>query len=135
MQQQIATLQEQLLTQRGVFEYSQKTFKEETEDLKLKTKNMQNVLVNYEAQVSSLMSELAKTTSNLQNEQSSCETLRAELKSTHTLLAGAEKEAKAARSETERMVLWEKEHKHLKDKHTRRLWKECGRFLRLLYSK
>lgn len=122
MKQQIAALQEQLLTQRGVFEYSQKTFKEE---LKLKTKNMQNVLINYEAQVSSLMSELAKTTSNLQNEQRSCETLRAELKSTRNLLARAEKEAevsRAARSETERMLLWEKEHQHLKDKHTGRLW-------------
>ncbi|XP_042352084.1 ankyrin repeat domain-containing protein 26 isoform X3 [Plectropomus leopardus] len=138
--QQTATLQEQLTVLRTDLERSQansslkeshlteenEALKEQLEDarrdLKLSSEALTQTVFNCNNQVTALKSELTITTTRLENERQTRETLDAEVESTRTRLAGAIKEAElclAAHTETERALLREKEeHQRLKDKLT-----------------
>ncbi|XP_068579085.1 ankyrin repeat domain-containing protein 26 isoform X2 [Cebidichthys violaceus] len=91
-------------------------------DLKLNTEALTQTVFNCNNQVTTLKSELAMTTTRLDNERQTRETLDAEVESTRVRLAGAVKEAElcmAARTDTERALLREKEeHQRLKDRLT-----------------
>ncbi|KAM6926909.1 ankyrin repeat domain-containing protein 26 isoform 2-T3 [Lycodopsis pacificus] len=138
--QQSATFQEQLTILRMDLERSHassslkedhlldenETLKEQLEDarrdLKLNTEALTQTVFNCNNQVTTLKSELAMTTSRLENERQTRETLDAEIESTRIRLAGAVKEAElcmAARTDTERALLREKEeHQRLQDRLT-----------------
>ncbi|XP_035521282.1 ankyrin repeat domain-containing protein 36C isoform X2 [Morone saxatilis] len=138
--QQTATLQEQLTILRTDFERLQANgslkeshileendaLKEQLEDarrdLKLNSEALTQTVFNCNNQVTTLKSELAITTTRLENERQARETLETEVESTRTRLAGAVKEAElclAAHTDTERVLLREKEeHQRLKDKLT-----------------
>ncbi|XP_031724441.1 ankyrin repeat domain-containing protein 26 isoform X2 [Anarrhichthys ocellatus] len=138
--QQSATFQEQLTILRMDLERSHansslkedhlldenETLKEQLEDarrdLKLNTEALTQTVFNCNNQVTTLKSELALTTTRLENERQTRETLDAEIESTRIRLAGAVKEAElcmAARTDTERALLREKEeHQRLKDRLT-----------------
>ncbi|KAF1386995.1 hypothetical protein PFLUV_G00100650 [Perca fluviatilis] len=136
--QQTATFQEQLTSLRTDLERSQansslkeshlleenEALKEQLEDarrdLKLNSEALTQTVFNCNNQVTTLKSELALTTTRLENERQTREALDAEVESTRTRLAGAMKEAelcRAANTDTERALLWEKdEHQRLKDR-------------------
>lgn len=138
--QQIASLQEQLTILRTDLEHSKadsslressileenEVFKEKLEDirrdLKLNGEALTQTIFNCNNQVTTLKSELAITTTRLDNERQTRETLETEVESIRTRLAGAMKEAElclAAHSETERALFREKEeHQRLKDRLT-----------------
>lgn len=138
--QQTAALQEQLTILRTDLEHSQansslregnvleenEALKEQLEDarrdLKLNSEALTQTVFNCNNQVTALKSELAVTTTRLENERQTRETLETEVESTRTRLAGAVKEAElclAARSDTERALLREtEEHRRLKDRLT-----------------
>ncbi|XP_028440556.1 ankyrin repeat domain-containing protein 26 [Perca flavescens] len=136
--QQTATFQEQLTSLRTDLERSQansslkeshlleenEALKEQLEDarrdLKLNSEALTQTVFNCNNQVTTLKSELALTTTRLENERQTREALDAEVESTRTRLAGAMKEAelcRAANTDTERALLREKdEHQRLKDR-------------------
>ncbi|XP_044049238.1 ankyrin repeat domain-containing protein 26 isoform X13 [Siniperca chuatsi] len=138
--QQTATLQEQLTILRTDLERSQansslkeshlleenEALKEQLEDarrdLKLNSEALTQTVFNCNNQVTTLKSELAITTTRLENERQTRDTLEAEVESTRARLAGAVKEAElclAAHTDTERALLREKEeHQRLKDRLT-----------------
>lgn len=138
--QQIASLQEQLTILKTDLEHSKadsslressileenEAFKEKLEDirrdLKLNSEALTQTIFNCNTQVTTLKSELAITTTRLDNERQTRETLEIEVESIRTRLAGAMKEAElclTAHSETERALLREKEeHQRLKDRLT-----------------
>ncbi|XP_032379301.1 ankyrin repeat domain-containing protein 26 isoform X5 [Etheostoma spectabile] len=138
--QQTATLQEQLTSLRTDLEHLQansslkeshlleenEALKEQLEDarrdLKLNSEALTQTVFNCNNQVTTLKSELAMTTTRLENERQTREALDAEVESTRTRLAGAIKEAelcRAANTDTERTLLREKdEHQRLKDRFT-----------------
>ncbi|KAK9516378.1 hypothetical protein VZT92_024313 [Zoarces viviparus] len=138
--QQSATFQEQLTVLRMDLERSHansslkedhlldenETLKEQLEDarrdLKLNTEALTQTVFNCNHQVTTLKSELAMTTTRLENERQTRETLDAEIESTRIRLAGAVQEAErcmAAHTDTERALLREKEeHQRLKDRLT-----------------
>ena len=140
MLQQSVTLQEQLTILRTDLEHSQansslkeshlleenEALKEQIEDarrdLKLNSEDLAQTVLNCNNQVTALKSELAMTTTRLENERQTREALDAEMESTRTRLARAIKEAElclAAQTETERTLLREKEeHQRLKDRFT-----------------
>ncbi|XP_059190740.1 ankyrin repeat domain-containing protein 26 isoform X1 [Centropristis striata] len=138
--QQTSTLQEQLSIVRTDLERLQAnsslkeshlleendTLKEQLEDarrdLKLNSEALTQTVFNCNNQVTALKSELAITTTRLENERQTREALEGEVESTRTRLAGAVKEAElcqAAHTDTERALLREKEeHQRLKDRLT-----------------
>lgn len=138
MVQQTVALQEQLHILRAELEHSQansslkeghlleenEALKEQLEDarrdLKLNGEALAQTVYNCNNQVTTLKSELAVTTTRLENERQTRELLEAELESTRVRLAGAIKEAEqglGARSDSEKALLWEKEdHRRLKDR-------------------
>ncbi|XP_038561732.1 ankyrin repeat domain-containing protein 26 isoform X7 [Micropterus salmoides] len=138
--QQTATLQEQLTILRTDLERSQANsslkeshlleendaLKEQLEDarrdLKLSSEALTQTVFNCNNQVTTLKSELAITTTRLENERQTRETLESEVESVRARLAGAVKEAElclAAHTDTERALLREKEeHQRLKDRFT-----------------
>ncbi|XP_045900844.1 ankyrin repeat domain-containing protein 26 isoform X7 [Micropterus dolomieu] len=138
--QQTATLQEQLTILRADLERSQANsslkeshlleendaLKEQLEDarrdLKLSSEALTQTVFNCNNQVTTLKSELAITTTRLENERQIRETLESEVESVRARLAGAVKEAElclAAHTDTERALLREKEeHQRLKDRFT-----------------
>ncbi|XP_059182466.1 ankyrin repeat domain-containing protein 26-like [Centropristis striata] len=138
--QQTSTLQEQLSIVRTDLERLQAnsslkeshlleendTLKEQLEnarrDLKLNSEALTQTVFNCNNQVTALKSELAITTTRLENERQTREALESEVESTRTRLAGAVKEAElcqAAHTDTERALLREKEeHQRLKDRLT-----------------
>ncbi|XP_076588911.1 ankyrin repeat domain-containing protein 26 isoform X2 [Chaetodon auriga] len=91
-------------------------------DLKLNGEALTQTVFNCNNQVTTLKSELSITTTRLENERQTRETLEAEVESTRTRLAGAVKETElclAAQTETEKALLREKEeHQRLKDRLT-----------------
>lgn len=136
--QQTGTLQEQLTILRTDFERLQtqsslkeshfteenETLKEELEEtrreLKLNSEAVAQAVFNCNNQLTTLKSDLAVTTTRLENERQIRETLEEEVESTRTRLAGAIKEAElclGAKSETEKALLREKEeHQRLRDR-------------------
>ncbi|XP_074490077.1 ankyrin repeat domain-containing protein 26 isoform X2 [Sebastes fasciatus] len=138
--QQIAALQEQLIILRTDLERSNansslkeshileenEALKEQLEDarrdLKFNSEALTQTVFTCNNQVTTLKSELAITTSRLENERQTRETLDAEVESTRVRLAGAVKEAElclTAHNDTERALLREKEeHQWLKDRLT-----------------
>uniref|UniRef100_A0A3Q0SNS9 CCDC144C-like coiled-coil domain-containing protein n=1 Tax=Amphilophus citrinellus TaxID=61819 RepID=A0A3Q0SNS9_AMPCI len=134
------TLQEQLTILRTDFERLQaqsslkeshiteenEALKEELEEtrreLKLNSEAVAQAVFNCNNQLTTLKSDLAITTTRLENERQIRETLEEEVESTRTRLAGAIKEAElclAAKSETEKALLREKEeHQRLRDRLT-----------------
>ncbi|XP_078113573.1 ankyrin repeat domain-containing protein 26 isoform X2 [Sander vitreus] len=138
--QQTASFQEQLTSLRTDLERSQansslreshlleenEALKEQLEDarrdLKLNSEALTQTVFNCNNQVTTLKSELAMTTTRLENERQTREALDAEVESTRTRLAGAMKEAelcRAANTDTERALLREKdEHQRVKDRFT-----------------
>ncbi|XP_041795118.1 ankyrin repeat domain-containing protein 26 isoform X4 [Chelmon rostratus] len=138
--QQTATLQEQLTILKTDLEHLQansslkeshlleenEALKEQLEDarrdLKLNSEALTQTVFNCNNQVTALKSELSITTTRLENERQTRETVETEVESTRTRLAGAVKEAElclAAQTETERALLREKEeHQRLKDRLT-----------------
>ncbi|XP_031138641.1 ankyrin repeat domain-containing protein 26 isoform X14 [Sander lucioperca] len=138
--QQTASFQEQLTSLRTDLERSQansslkeshlleenEALKEQLEDalrdLKLNSEALTQTVFNCNNQVTTLKSELAMTTTRLENERQTREALDAEVESTRTRLAGAIKEAelcRAANAETERALLREKdERQRVKDRFT-----------------
>lgn len=140
MLQQTASFQEQLTSLRTDLERSQansslkeshlleenEALKEQLEDalrdLKLNSEALTQTVFNCNNQVTTLKSELAMTTTRLENERQTREALDAEVESTRTRLAGAIKEAelcRAANAETERALLREKdERQRVKDRFT-----------------
>uniref|UniRef100_A0A3Q3IE73 CCDC144C-like coiled-coil domain-containing protein n=1 Tax=Monopterus albus TaxID=43700 RepID=A0A3Q3IE73_MONAL len=91
-------------------------------DLKLNSEALAQTVFNCNNQVTTLKSELARTTTHLENERQTRETLEAEIESTRTRLAEAIKEAErclTAHTDTEKALLWQKEeHQRLKDRLT-----------------
>ncbi|XP_054865214.1 titin homolog isoform X3 [Amphiprion ocellaris] len=138
--QQTATLQEQLTILRTDIERLQansslkeshlteenEALKEQLEDvrrdLKLNSEALTQTVFSCNNQLTTLKSELAITTTRMENERQTRETLEAEVESTRTRLAGAVKEAelcRAAHTDTEKALLREKEeHQRLKDRLT-----------------
>ncbi|XP_051807841.1 LOW QUALITY PROTEIN: ankyrin repeat domain-containing protein 26 [Acanthochromis polyacanthus] len=138
--QQTATLQEQLTILRTDLERLQansslkeghlaeenEALKEQLEDarrdLKLNSEALTQTVFSCNNQLTTLKSELAITTTRMENERQTRETLEAEVESTRTRLAGAVKEAelcRAAHTDTEKALLREKEeHQRLKDRLT-----------------
>ncbi|KAF7223998.1 transcript variant X6 [Nothobranchius furzeri] len=136
--QQTAALQEQLSTLRADLERSQansslkeshlseenEVLKEQLEDvrrdLKISNETVTQTVFSCNNQLSAMKSELALTTSRLENERQTREALQSELESTRSRLAGAVKEAElrlAAHSDSEKALLREKEeHQRLKDR-------------------
>ncbi|KAG7523381.1 ankyrin repeat domain-containing 26-like isoform X1 [Solea senegalensis] len=138
--QQTAALQEQLTILRADLERSQansslkeshiveenEVLKEQLEDvrrdLKLNSETFTQTIFNCNNQMTTLKSELAMTTTRLENERQTRETLEVEVESTRTRLAGAVMEAErclAAHADAEKALLREKEeHQRLKDRST-----------------
>ncbi|XP_063335329.1 ankyrin repeat domain-containing protein 26 isoform X6 [Pelmatolapia mariae] len=138
--QQTASLQEQLTLLRTDFERLQtqsslneshliearEILKEELEEVRresqLNNETMAQVVFNYKNQVTTLKSELAITTTRLENERQIREKLEEEVELSRTRLAAAVKDAElclASKSETEKALLREKEeHQRLKDRLT-----------------
>ncbi|XP_075326448.1 ankyrin repeat domain-containing protein 26 isoform X1 [Odontesthes bonariensis] len=138
--QQTSALQEQLTMLRTDLERSKansslreshlleenEALKEQLEDvrrdLKLSNEAVTQTVFSCNNQLTTLKSELAITTSRLENERQTREALEAEVDSTRSRLAGAVKEAElrlAAHSETEKTLLREKEdHQRLKERLT-----------------
>ncbi|XP_008282227.1 ankyrin repeat domain-containing protein 26 [Stegastes partitus] len=138
--QQTATLQEQLTILRTDLERLQansslkeshlteenEALKEQLEDvrrdLKLNSEALTQTVFSCNNQLTALKSELTITTTRLENERQTRETLEAEVESTRTRLVGAVKEAElclAAHTDTEKALLREKEeHQRLKDRLT-----------------
>ncbi|KAM7397044.1 hypothetical protein PAMP_020042 [Pampus punctatissimus] len=138
--QQISTLQEQLSILRGDHERLQENnslkerhlleeneaLKEQLEDarrdLKLNGDALTQTVFTCNTQMTTLKSELAITTTRLENERQARETLATEVESARTRLAGAVQEAErclAAHTDTEKALLREKEeHQRLKDRLT-----------------
>ncbi|XP_039470473.1 ankyrin repeat domain-containing protein 26 isoform X6 [Oreochromis aureus] len=136
--QQTASLQEQLTILRTDSERLQtqsslneshliearEILKEELEEVRresqLNNETMAQVVFNYKNQVTTLKSELAITTTRLENERQIRDKLEEEVELTRTRLAGAVKDAEhclASKSETEKALLREKEeHQRLKDR-------------------
>lgn len=136
--QQTATLQEQLTILRTELDHSQtnsslresnlleesEALKEQLEDarrdLKLNSEALTQTVFSCNNQVTTLKSELALTTTRMDNERQARETLETEVESARSRLAGAVKETElclAAHSDTERALLREKEeHQRLKDR-------------------
>ncbi|XP_005728276.1 ankyrin repeat domain-containing protein 26 isoform X4 [Pundamilia nyererei] len=138
--QQTASLQEQLTLLRTDFERLQtqsslneshliearEILKEELEEVRresqLNNETMAQVVFNCKNQVTTLKSELAITTSRLENERQIHEKLEEEVELSRARLAAAVKDAElclASKSETEKALLREKEELHrLKDRFT-----------------
>ncbi|XP_058500757.1 ankyrin repeat domain-containing protein 26 isoform X4 [Solea solea] len=138
--QQTAALQEQLTILRADLERSQansslkeshiveenEVLKEQLEDVrrdfKLNSETFTQTIFNCNNQMTTLKSELAMTTTRLENERQTRETLEVEVESTRTRLAGAVMEAErclAAHADAEKALLREKEeHQRLKDRST-----------------
>lgn len=136
--QQNSTLQEQLSILRSDLEHSQakcslmerdlteenEALKEQLEDarrdLNIKSDTLTQTVFTCNSQMSNLKSDLAITTTRMENERQGRETLTTELESVRTRLAGALQETQrcmAALSDTEKALLREKEdHQRLKDK-------------------
>uniref|UniRef100_A0A1A8Q4R9 Ankyrin repeat domain 30B n=3 Tax=Nothobranchius rachovii TaxID=451742 RepID=A0A1A8Q4R9_9TELE len=136
--QQTAALQEQLSTLRADLERSQansslkeshlseenEVLKEQLEDvrrdLKISNETVTQTVFSCNNQLSTMKSELALTTSRLENERQTREALQSELESTRSRLVGAVKEAElrlAAHSDSEKALLREKEEQQrLKDR-------------------
>ncbi|XP_014841571.1 PREDICTED: ankyrin repeat domain-containing protein 26-like isoform X1 [Poecilia mexicana] len=137
---QISSLQEQLTTIKSDFEHSQadsslkeSTLVEENEalkeqledirqDLKHSNETVTQTMFACNNQISALKTELVKTTSQLEQERQTRETLEAEAESTRSRLAAAVKEIElrlASHAETEKALLREKEeHQRQKDRLT-----------------
>ncbi|XP_067446469.1 ankyrin repeat domain-containing protein 26 isoform X7 [Thunnus thynnus] len=136
--QQNSTLQEQLsilrtdlerlqangsLKERHLLEENE-ALKEQLEDarrdLKLNSDALTQTVFTCNNQMTTLKSELAITTTRLENERQARETLATEVESARTRLVGAVQEAErcqAAHTDTEKALLREKEeHQRLKDK-------------------
>ncbi|XP_042079127.1 ankyrin repeat domain-containing protein 26 isoform X3 [Haplochromis burtoni] len=138
--QQTASLQEQLTLLRTDFERLQtqsslneshliearEILKEEVEEVRresqLNNETMAQVVFNCKNQVTTLKSELAITTSRLENERQIREKLEEEVELSRARLAAAVKDAElclASKSETEKALLREKEElQRLKDRFT-----------------
>ncbi|XP_078139397.1 ankyrin repeat domain-containing protein 26 isoform X2 [Centroberyx gerrardi] len=138
--QQTATFQEELSILRTELEHSRansnlkeshlteesEALKEQLEDarrdLKLNSEALAQTVFQYNSQLATLKSELTVTTTRLENERQTRETLEVEVESTRNRLAGALQEAErcqAAHTDTEKALLREKdEYQRLKDKHT-----------------
>ncbi|KAM9754143.1 ankyrin repeat domain-containing protein 26 isoform 9-T12 [Menidia menidia] len=132
--QQTSALQEQLTTLRTNLERSQQSsslkeshlleeneaLKEQLEDVRRDLKLSNDAVTQTVFSCNKLKSELAISTSWLENERQARETAEAEAESTRSRLAGALKEAElrlAAHSETEKALLREKEdHQRFKDR-------------------
>uniref|UniRef100_A0A3B3Y064 CCDC144C-like coiled-coil domain-containing protein n=1 Tax=Poecilia mexicana TaxID=48701 RepID=A0A3B3Y064_9TELE len=134
------SLQEQLTTIKSDFEHSQadsslkeSTLVEENEalkeqledirqDLKHSNETVTQTMFACNNQISALKTELVKTTSQLEQERQTRETLEAEAESTRSRLAAAVKEIElrlASHAETEKALLREKEeHQRQKDRLT-----------------
>ncbi|XP_014906232.1 ankyrin repeat domain-containing protein 26 isoform X3 [Poecilia latipinna] len=137
---QISSLQEQLTTIKSDLEHSQadsslkeSTLVEENEalkeqledirqDLKHSNETVTQTMFACNNQISALKTELVKTTSQLEQERQTRETLEAEAESTRSRLAAAVKEIElrlASHAETEKALLREKEeHQRQKDRLT-----------------
>ncbi|XP_069018039.1 ankyrin repeat domain-containing protein 26 [Embiotoca jacksoni] len=138
--QQTATFQEQLSILRTDLERSQansslkeshlseenEALREQLEDarrdLKLNSEALTQTVFSCNSQLTTLKSEMAITTTRLENERQTRETLEVEVESTRIRLAGAVKEADlclTAHKDTEKALLREKEeHQRLKDRLT-----------------
>nr|XP_057931201.1 ankyrin repeat domain-containing protein 26 isoform X6 [Doryrhamphus excisus] len=136
--QQISIFQEQLSTLRTDLESSQasssikqrdlqeenKALKEQLDEARRSLKDNSDTLnqsvLDFNNQTATLKSELTVTATRLENERQSRETMAVELESVRTRLTVALQEAErcmAARSDTEKALLWEKEEHHrLKDR-------------------
>ncbi|KAF7662436.1 hypothetical protein LDENG_00236180 [Lucifuga dentata] len=136
--QQCATLQQELSILRTDSECSHvnsrlkeshlmeenETLKEQLEDarrdLKLNNESLAQAVFNYNNQVTTLKAELGVTTTCLEKERQTCETMEVEIEMARNRLAGALQEAEhclADKADTEKALLREKEeYQRLKDK-------------------
>ncbi|XP_017160786.1 ankyrin repeat domain-containing protein 26 isoform X7 [Poecilia reticulata] len=137
---QISSLQEQLTTIKSDFEHSQadsslkestlveenEALKEQLEDIRQDLKHSNETVTQTvfacNNQMSALKTELVKTTSHLEQERQTRETLETEAEATRSRLAAAVKEIElrlASHAETEKALLREKEeHQREKDRLT-----------------